>query len=54
MEITYSVEKYDHVNGVERILSSQQFDSVNDAIDYHRKQSDTDFSWWEIKVKYKD
>lgn len=54
MEIIYVVNKLESCQGYDRVIDKQEFFSVDDAITFHKKQKNTDFSWWVINVEYKD
>lgn len=52
MEIKYIVGNYENSCGRIVAIREKEFDSVEDAIEYHKKQRDGSFSWWEIRVLY--
>lgn len=52
MKIKYLVSHIEIVGQSIRTIKQEEFDNVEDAIDYHQKQKDSFNSWWEINVRY--
>lgn len=54
MEIKYSVNKNEMVCGSVSVSEFEEFFTVDAAIEYHKKQEDGSFNWWDITVEYED
>ena len=52
MKIDYIVKNVENAMGTVCTITEKYFESVEDAIEYHKKQKDSKLSWWMITVDY--
>jgi hypothetical protein len=54
MNIKYIVGNYEHTGGGLSTNEEHEFNDVYEAIEFHVRQKDGAFSWWDILVKYEE
>jgi len=52
MDIEYVVRHCENALGGTRVIDSYRFKSVNDAIEFAKKQKDGVFGWWDVVVEW--
>ena len=54
MIIKYCVQKVESCGGNLDVIACVEFDNVEEAIDFHKKQESGFWSWWRIIVEYEE